>query len=303
MIACEILQPKEVPVESPGMEQPPVVEGTSTGGGGWGSATGDNSRLNSRWFGMDPVSKSVNASTADLLPVSNDLNSDPTSGDAPAESGNLQLPPRMGEALPAETLGERTPHEEVHARELTTVKTDVLVVPDAATIGPSTADDLLVGSKEDGEGEGEGEGGEKAAEEEWGIPVKMKKRRTNVAMSVTSSAGDDWGTGLSKAQKKRLRERARKQIQKEREDSSRPSSGATSNSVHDSVVHEPKRVATASAPVDDIPIEEDEGVLVEGKSDDEDDVLAIVKMPDAAATMTETAANDFADDEELAWNW
>ncbi|KAH9178225.1 hypothetical protein EDB89DRAFT_1930043, partial [Lactarius sanguifluus] len=45
---------------------PSVAE--STGAGGWGSATGNNSRSNSTWFGMDPITNnSVNPSTADLL--------------------------------------------------------------------------------------------------------------------------------------------------------------------------------------------------------------------------------------------
>ncbi len=262
-------------MESPGVEQPHVVEGTSAGGGGWAAATGNNSRSNSGWFGMDPVSKSVNALTADLL--GDGLNADSTSGHAPAESGESQLPPLMGEALP-ETQGEGTPQEEAHTREHTTVKTGVPVVADAATAGPTTAGDSPEGG---GEGEGEGgEGGEKVADDEWGIQVKTKK--------------------FGKVQMKRLREKARKQAQKGEKTSPRPPSGATPNSVDNSVVQEPKPVATV--PVDTHSYRGGRRSLCgcEGGSG-EGDAPVIVEKPDATATTAETAADDFADDDETGW--
>ncbi|KAI9465231.1 hypothetical protein BJY52DRAFT_1209647 [Lactarius psammicola] len=188
---------KKVPVETPGVEQPHVAERTSTGGGGWGSATGNNSRSNSGWFGMDPMSKSVNASTTDLL--SDCLNADSISGHAPAESGGSQLPPLMGEA-PGETPGEGTLQEEAHTGEHFTVKTDVPDVADVATAGVTTAGD----SPEGGEGGGGGEENwEKMADDEWGIPVKMKKKKGGTAVIPGAGGGDDCATAPVKTRKKK----------------------------------------------------------------------------------------------------
>ncbi len=186
------------------MEHPHVVEGTSTGDGGWGSATGNNSRSNSGWFGIDPVSKSVNALTADLL--GDGLNANSTSGNAPAECGGPQLPALMGEALPAETQGEGTPQEEVLTREHITVKTHVPVVADAAAAGPTTAGDSPEGGEGGGgSGGGGGEGGEKVADDGWGFSVKTKKKK-RVGIPVIHSAGgggDDWATAILKTKKKK----------------------------------------------------------------------------------------------------
>ena len=79
---------------------------------------------------MDPVSKSVNASTTGLLGDGLNVN-----GHAPAESGKLQLPP-MGEALQAEKLGNLP--EDTHTREHLTVMTEVPVAAHMATAGPTT---------------------------------------------------------------------------------------------------------------------------------------------------------------------
>jgi hypothetical protein len=87
-----------------------------------------------------------------------------------------------------------------------------------------------------------------------------------------------------RTQKKRMRERpGRKQAQKGEKNSPRPSSGATSNSVDNPVVQEPKPVATA--PVDipvNVPVGEGEGVLVDKKTESgEDDAPVIVEKSEA----------------------
>ncbi|KAH9032590.1 hypothetical protein EDB85DRAFT_2145497 [Lactarius pseudohatsudake] len=185
----DVGRPSKVPVESPGVEQPHVMKGTSTGDG-WGSATGNNSRSNSGWFGTGLGGKLVNASTADLL--GDGSNTSPTSRHAPAESGESQLPLLMGKALPAET---QRPEEVAHSKEHLTVKTDVPLVADAATAGPTTAGNSP---------EGGSEGIEKAAHDEWDdwdIPVK--KEGTN-AGTATIPNGDDWAIlGGGKKKKKR----------------------------------------------------------------------------------------------------
>lgn len=194
----------------------------STGGGGWGSATGNNSRSNSGLFEMNPVSKSVNASTADLL--GDGSNVDSTSGHVPAESGGSQVPPLTGDALAEEIRWEETPQEEAHTEHLTiqeegtpqdeahtrghlTVKTDVPVVPDAATAGPTPAGDSPEGGEGGGEGEGGEEGGEKEADDNWGFPVKTKKKKGGTGNTpVTPGAvggGDDGATGAGAGGKKK----------------------------------------------------------------------------------------------------
>jgi hypothetical protein len=96
--------------------------------------------------------------------------------------------------------------------------------------------------------------------------------------------GDPWGAKLTKAQMKRMREKARKQA---RMGHQRPSSGATSNSVDNSVVQEPKPVATALV---DIPVGKGECVRVDARMESgRDDARVIVEKPDTAAT-AETAA-------------
>ena len=204
----------------------------SAGGGGWGSATGNNSRSNSEWFGMEQTTGSVNASTADLFSGSN---ANPTLGQDPADTTESQLPSFAPETLLAETQGEgafqegiqgegapqeetpgeHAPQEETHNREHLTLMTDVPVVADAATAGPTTAGD----SPEGGEGGGEAEGGEGAAEkpfddDEWGLPVKKGKNKnkggakegTNAGTPVTPNAGtggDDWATATTVKGKKK----------------------------------------------------------------------------------------------------
>ncbi|KAH8996873.1 hypothetical protein EDB92DRAFT_1538437 [Lactarius akahatsu] len=168
------------------------MKGTSTGDGGWGSAAGNNSRSNSGWFGTDLGAKSVNPSTADLL--RDGSNTSPTSRHAPAEIGESQLPPLMGKALPVETQG---PEEVAHTREHLMARTDVPLVADAATAGPTTAGNSP---------EGGGEGIEKAAHDEWDdwdIPVK--KGGTNAGIATIPS-GDDWailGAGGKKKKKRK----------------------------------------------------------------------------------------------------
>ena len=143
-------------METIGVEQPHVMKGTSTGSGGGGVATSDHKTSFSWWVGMNPVSKSVNASTVDLS--SGDLNADSTSGHAPADNGELS--PLMGRPLPTEIQGEKPPPEATLTREHLTLVTDVPVVADAAIAGGSPR-----------EGGGEGEGGEvgrgKLVDDEW----------------------------------------------------------------------------------------------------------------------------------------
>ncbi|KAH8996871.1 hypothetical protein EDB92DRAFT_1842490 [Lactarius akahatsu] len=156
-------------VESPGMGQPHVVEGTSMDGGGSGSATGNNNKSNWGWFGTDPVGKSVNASTTGLL--CDGLN---PSRHSPAESGESQLPPPMGKTLPAET---QKPQEAAHAKGHFMARADV---PHAAAVGPTAAGNSP---------EGGGKVDEKVVVDDWGIPVK-KKGGTNAGAPVAPALGD-----------------------------------------------------------------------------------------------------------------
>ena len=120
---------------------------------------------------------------------------------------------------------------------------------------------------------------------------------------------DASGAKLSKTQKKRMREKASKarkaqQTQKGEKNSPRPSSGAASNNVDNSVVQEPKPVATT--PVDvpaDVPVGEGEGVLVSGKTESgEDDAPVIVEKPKAVATeAAKTSGKTSDDDDDWAW--
>ncbi|KAH9175016.1 hypothetical protein EDB89DRAFT_431150 [Lactarius sanguifluus] len=171
-MANEALQSK-VPVGSPGVEQPHVVEGTSTDGGGSGSATGDNNKSNWGWFGTDPVGKSVNASTAGLS--GDGLNADP-SRHSPAESGESQLPSLMGKTLPAET---QRPQEAAHAKGHLMARADV---SHAITVGPTAVSNSPEG------GEGGGKVDEKVAGDDWGIP--LKKGGTNAGAPVAPALED-----------------------------------------------------------------------------------------------------------------
>ena len=206
-----------------------TTESTGGGGGGWGSATGNNSRSNSGLFGMEPISKSGNASNADLLGGLN-ADADPTLGHTPAESGGSHLPPFTAEvplaetqevAPQEETQGEGAPQDEAqegafqgethNSREHLTVKTDVLAVPDAATAGPTTAGDSPEVGEGGGEAEAETKGGEedKALDDEWGgIPVKTKKKKggnTPVTPGTGGGGGgdDDWATAGGASGKKK----------------------------------------------------------------------------------------------------
>ena len=179
------------------------MEGTSTGGGGWGSwdVMGNNRRSNSGWFGKDPVSKSVNASTKEFL--GDGLNADSTSGRAPAESGESQLPPIMGATLQAENRGEGKPEEEAHAWGQLAVKTEVPITPDVTTAGPTTS-----GDSREGGGCGEGVSGEKGSEKvtngEWGTQMKAKKGSTSVGAPVgAGGGGDDLAVPAEKKKKKK----------------------------------------------------------------------------------------------------
>jgi hypothetical protein len=100
--------------------------------------------------------------------------------------------------------------------------------------------------------------------------------------------GDPWGAKpgaeLTKSQRKRMRDEARKQARMGRP---RPPSGATSNSVDNSAVQEPKPVATALV---DIPVGKGEGVHVDARMESgRNDARVIVEEPGAAATAASTA--------------
>jgi hypothetical protein len=114
-----------------------------------------------------------------------------------------------------ETQGAGAPTEETNTREPLTLKTDVTAEPSAATAAPTTAGE----SPEGGEGEG-GDEVEKPAEDDWGMPVRTKKKKnqganqggnTAAATPVTPGAGgaapaDDWmntGTGGKGKKKKK----------------------------------------------------------------------------------------------------
>ena len=133
---------------------------------------------------MDPVSKSVNTSTTNLLGDS--PNADSASGHAPAESGESQLPP-MSEALQAEKL-EGIPSEEVHSSEHLTLTTEVPVAH-VAIAGSTTSGD----SRDEGRNEGEGrESGEKVLEDDQTIPTIMTKDSTSVGAPDAPASEDDW---------------------------------------------------------------------------------------------------------------
>ena len=123
-----------------------------------------------------------------------------------------------GGAHQQETQVEGELPEETRTREHLTLMTDVPVEPDAATAGPPTAGDSPEGGEGGGEGEGEGEGGEdveKAADEEWAIPVKVKKGKSSKGTTpVTPGAGaagagdkDDWATAGTAGKKKKKKGR------------------------------------------------------------------------------------------------
>ena len=136
----------------------------------------------------DPVSKSVNASTTDLL--GDNLNANSASKHASAE-GESQLPP-MDEALQTEKL-DGNPSEEVHPREHLTLTTEVPVAAHVATAGPTTA-----GDSRDGGGRSEGEGRESGDKIAYTNPVAFLSNRamedcTIVGAPITQVAEDDWG--------------------------------------------------------------------------------------------------------------
>ena len=179
------------------MEQPHVVEDTSTGGG-WGFARVNGGLSNSecQWFGIDPMSKSVNVLTA--CPLGHGLNAGFTSSHVSSESGESQVPPLMGSALAAETR-EETTQEDVHTGEYLTIKTEVPGVGDATTAGVTTA------ARDPPAGGGVGEGEFEIFEDlEWGIPVKVKKKKggTRVGTPITA---DPWGTAALGGKKKKKR--------------------------------------------------------------------------------------------------
>ena len=170
----------------------------------------------------DPVSKSVNASTTDLL--GDKLNVNSASKHAPAESES-QLPP-MDEELQTEKL-DGNPSEEVDPRNHPTLTTEVPAAAHVATAGPTTA-----GDSRDGRSEGEGRGsGDKAASDFWAsilnratksnrvgapvtpvaedvgeIPVRAKKKGGASAATTdipcVGGAEDDWGTPVRTKKKK-----------------------------------------------------------------------------------------------------
>ena len=134
---------------------------------------------------MDPVSKSVNTSTANLLGDS--PKADYALGQARAKSGASQLPP-MSEALQAEKL-EGNPSEEAHSSEYLTLTTEVPVAH-VATAGSTTAGDL---HDEGGRNEGEGrESGEKVLEDDQTIPTIMTTDSTSVGAPDAPASEDDW---------------------------------------------------------------------------------------------------------------
>ena len=166
---------------------------------------GNNRRFNSGWFGKDPVSKSVNASIEEVL--GDGLNANSTSGRAPAESGESQLPPIVGEALQAENRGEGKPEEEAHTWGHLAVKTEVPITHGVATAGPTTSSDLREGGG-CGEGVGGEEGGEKVTNDEWGTQIKTKKGSTSVSAPVgAGGGGDDLAIAAEKKMKKKKKKK------------------------------------------------------------------------------------------------
>ena len=169
---------------------------------------------------MDPVSKSVNASTTDFFGDS--LNAD---GHAPAERGKSQVPP-MGDALQAEKLGD--PAEDTHTREPLTVTTEVPVAVHMATAGPitpgpttprlttprpTTPGPTTPGNSRDGGGRNEGEGredGEKVLEDDRIVPTIVTKDSMNLGAPDAPVPEDEWGIPLKTKKKKGCAECAKR---------------------------------------------------------------------------------------------
>ena len=134
----------------------------------------------------DPVSKSVNASTTDLLGDGSNANS--ASKRAPAESGGSQLPP-TDEALQKERL-DGNPSEEDYPREHPTLTAEVPAAAHVATAGPTTA-----GESRDRRSEGEGrKSRDKVADDPWAQALaflsKLAKDNTRAGAPVTPVAED-----------------------------------------------------------------------------------------------------------------
>jgi hypothetical protein len=142
---------------------------------------------------MDPVSKSVNASTLNLLGGS--LTADSASGNVPAESGESQLSP-MSEAPQADKLeGNRS--EEVHSKEHLTLMTNVSIAAHMATARPTTAGDLHDrGGRSEGEGRGGRGSGDKVTDDQCGIPIKG-------STSVRTPVAFAWHTPVTTTTKKK----------------------------------------------------------------------------------------------------
>ena len=143
---------------------------------------------------MDPLSKSVNASAADLF--GDHLNANSTS-EHPAESGESKLPPLVDETLSEETRGEGTPQEAAHTKEYLTVKTEVQVAADVTTSGPTTVGNLPKRVGGDRGENGCGEGCEKIADGERNIPMKGK------GVIPVARGWDDWTTAPAVKKKKK----------------------------------------------------------------------------------------------------
>jgi len=156
-------------------------------------------------------------STTDLLGGAG--TTDP-SMQVPAEGGELysQVPAEGGELYsqpPVDgMLGEGAQEElfqaDLQTKESLTLQTDLPAAAEAETAGPTTAagNSPEVEGREGAGGDGiEEDAAEKPEEEEWGFPVKTKKKKGNAsaggATPVTPSGDDAWATSGPGGKKKK----------------------------------------------------------------------------------------------------
>ncbi|KAI0300964.1 hypothetical protein BC826DRAFT_629413 [Russula brevipes] len=193
-----------------GSVAPSVAESTG-GGSGWGAATGNDGRSNPPWMSFGGGNKSGNVSTTDLLGGAG--TTDP-SMQVPAEGGELYSQPPVDGML-GEGAQEELFQGDLQTQEPLTLQTDLTATAEAETAGPTTAagNSPEVEGREGAGGDGiEEDAAEKPEDEEWGFPVKTKKKKGNasagaatpVTPSGAAGGGDDaWATSGPGGKKKK----------------------------------------------------------------------------------------------------
>lgn len=221
-----------------GSVAPSVTE--SAGGGGWGAATGYNSRSNAAWALDGDEGNTANASTADLLVGAGTTDPDPMSQAIITDGGESYALPPLSGTLDASTLAAEAPYVGAETQEMMGGETqeggealqaghytqEPLTVETNFTAATGDAGEPSTAIGDSPEVEREGAGGEGGEEEtgekpddEWGAwpPTKVKKKKggggggTGSATPATPSGagagaagggGDDWATTKKKKKKK-----------------------------------------------------------------------------------------------------